>query len=321
MNYSMNIELREPTPGDQYNVEDFNVNMEILDEHINNLENNSDILRRDLDTGLSTERRAREEGDNASRQVENLIGVLPITKGGTGASTKQDALDSLFSEIPQLLSVQDSDMFTLLRNGSMKKTTLAIFVQKLYELIKPMIGSPIETGMIIPFAGEFGTEQEPYKFVPDNFLACDGQALPREGTYAKLFQVIGIKYGSGDGITTFNVPDLRECTLVGAGENTHATIATHDTYTLGQFKDDQIQNLTGSVDSEVLSSAEPHGGTIRKAQGVFYKTNAGTGVVFTFHRNVSEQPCHSFGFDASRVARAGDTTHGKQVGVNYIIRI
>lgn len=312
MNYSMNIELREPTPGDQYNVEDFNVNMEILDEHINNLENNSDSLRRDLDNGLSTERRAREEGDNASRRVENLIGVLPIDKGGTGASTKQDALDGLFSEIPQLLSVQDSDMFTLLRNGSMKKTTLDIFVQKLYQLIKPMIGSPIETGMIIPFAGEFGTEQEPYKFVPDNFLACDGQALPREGTYAKLFEIIGIKYGSGDGITTFNVPDLRECALVGAGENTHDTIATHDVYTLGQFKDDQIQNITGGMSSgyEGSMSAGGSGAFDGDGQAQNYPSSRAGGYGYAL----------SVSFDASRVARAGTTTHGKQKGVNFIIK-
>lgn len=241
MNYSLNLDLLEPTPGDQYNIDHFNQNAEILDEHIHNLEESSDALSQALNTGLSAERAAREAGDEASRQFANLQGVCPVAKGGTGSTTKQDAIDNLFSEIPQLLSVNDTDMFTFLRSGSVKKTTLDIFVRKLYELIKPMIGSPIETAMILPFASEFGTAQEPYKFVPKGFFACDGQAVSRE-TYAKLFERTGIKYGSGDGITTFNVPDFRECALVGAGQNTHDSIATHDVYTLGQFKDDQVQD-------------------------------------------------------------------------------
>lgn len=37
---------------------------------------------------------------------------------------------------------------------------------------------------------------------------CDGKALSRE-TYSELFTAIGTSYGSGDGSTTFNIPDLR----------------------------------------------------------------------------------------------------------------
>ena len=43
---------------------------------------------------------------------------------------------------------------------------------------------------------------------PTGFLACDGSAVSRT-TYATLFGVIGTTFGSGDGSTTFNVPDLR----------------------------------------------------------------------------------------------------------------
>lgn len=44
---------------------------------------------------------------------------------------------------------------------------------------------------------------------PSGFLLCDGAAVSRT-TYAALFAVIGITYGSGDGSTTFNLPDLRQ---------------------------------------------------------------------------------------------------------------
>lgn len=43
---------------------------------------------------------------------------------------------------------------------------------------------------------------------PSGYLLTDGAAVSR-ATYANLFAVIGTTYGSGDGSTTFNLPDLR----------------------------------------------------------------------------------------------------------------
>lgn len=43
---------------------------------------------------------------------------------------------------------------------------------------------------------------------PEGFLKCDGSAVSRT-TYASLFTAIGTLYGTGDGSTTFNLPDLR----------------------------------------------------------------------------------------------------------------
>ena len=43
---------------------------------------------------------------------------------------------------------------------------------------------------------------------PTGWLVCDGSAVSRT-TYADLYDLIGDTYGSGDGSTTFNVPDLQ----------------------------------------------------------------------------------------------------------------
>ena len=43
---------------------------------------------------------------------------------------------------------------------------------------------------------------------PTGYLECDGSAVSRS-TYADLFTAIGTTFGSGNGSTTFNVPDLR----------------------------------------------------------------------------------------------------------------
>jgi microcystin-dependent protein len=57
----------------------------------------------------------------------------------------------------------------------------------------------IPTGTISQFAGAAA---------PAGWLICDGSAISRT-TYSTLFDVIGTTFGSGDGSTTFNLPDLR----------------------------------------------------------------------------------------------------------------
>lgn len=49
---------------------------------------------------------------------------------------------------------------------------------------------------------------------PSGWLLCYGQAVSRT-TYADLFTVISTTYGTGDGSTTFNVPDLRGRVVAG----------------------------------------------------------------------------------------------------------
>ena len=58
----------------------------------------------------------------------------------------------------------------------------------------------LNTGLIIPWTDSS---------VPTGYLECNGQAVSRS-TYAALFAVVGTTYGSGNGSTTFNVPDLQD---------------------------------------------------------------------------------------------------------------
>lgn len=61
------------------------------------------------------------------------------------------------------------------------------------------------TGSITMYAGATA---------PNGWLICDGSAISRTD-YADLFNVIGTTYGSGDGSTTFNIPDLQGRVPVG----------------------------------------------------------------------------------------------------------
>lgn len=60
---------------------------------------------------------------------------------------------------------------------------------------------------------------------PAGWLICDGTAILRS-VYSLLFTAIGTNYGSGDGTTTFNLPDLQGRVAVGlAGAGGHVDVS------------------------------------------------------------------------------------------------
>ena len=59
---------------------------------------------------------------------------------------------------------------------------------------------------------------------PTGYLLCDGSQISRS-TYASLFAAIGTAYGTGDGSSTFDLPDLRDRFPLGKGTN-NSTLGT-----------------------------------------------------------------------------------------------
>lgn len=80
--------------------------------------------------------------------------------------------------------------------------------------------------------------------IPEGVLVCNGQAVSRED-YSSLFNVIGTKYGVGDGETTFNVPDLRGMT--GSSDYGLFIRSGFNDAAIGNREDDQIRNIYGEV--------------------------------------------------------------------------
>lgn len=153
----------------------------------------------------------------------------------------------------------------------------------IYDAMKALL--PV--GLVFPFAGTT---------VPDSFLECNGAAVSRT-TYADLFAVIGTTYGTGDGSTTFNLPDYREVALVGAGQNATDSIADHDVYTVGQFKDDCLQDH-----SHPLSARQ---------NGVSYNEGLEINGYTTWNKSTG----------GVQSARKSTITRGKRKGVKYIIKV
>ena len=84
----------------------------------------------------------------------------------------------------------------------------------------------VPSGAVIPFAGSTA---------PQGYLLCDGREVSR-ADYPYLFDAIGTTYGEGDGNTTFNLPNLQDKFIEGAGINA-----------VGTEKSAGLPNVTGQV--------------------------------------------------------------------------
>ena len=205
--------------------------------------------------------------------------VLKLTKGGTGAATAADARTNLGlgtmatqaassiavtggtisgATISGITDLAVADGGTGASTAANARTNLglgALAVKNTIatadvdsEAITPAKLSPdvsiTPTGSILAFAGSSS---------PANWLLCHGQAISRV-TYAALFAVLGATYGSGDGSTTFNLPDLRGRVIAGQDD-------------MGGTSANRLTGLSGGVDGDVLGGtggAESH--TLTEAQ-------------------------------------------------------
>lgn len=86
------------------------------------------------------------------------------------------------------------------------------------------VGTLAPTGTVIAYAANSA---------PDGYLLCNGATVSRT-TYAALFAKIGTTYGTGDGSTTFTLPNLTDKFIQGSG-------------TAGTVKSAGLPNITGSV--------------------------------------------------------------------------
>lgn len=82
-----------------------------------------------------------------------------------------------------------------------------------FQSIQPAV---LPAGVIEMFAGSTA---------PTGWLICDGSNVSRR-IYSDLFKVIGTTYGSGDGNTTFTLPDMRGRVPMGVGQGVGLTNRT-----------------------------------------------------------------------------------------------
>lgn len=95
-------------------------------------------------------------------------------------------------------------------NGSGQANVLAQWLKdggNIGPYVPPVPGGVVPPGSMIWYASAK---------TPVGYLLCDGTAVKRL-QYPNLFSAIGVTFGSGDGRTTFNLPDLRGKVVRGWG--------------------------------------------------------------------------------------------------------
>ena len=104
----------------------------------------------------------------------------------------------------------------------------------------------LPVGSYIQFAGSQA---------PEGFLVCNGGEISRT-TYSALFAVIGTTYGSGDGSTTFNLPDLTDRFLQGSTSSgtTRNAGLPNITGTVYPFGDGQLSRSSGAFKRDTTAS-------------------------------------------------------------------
>jgi microcystin-dependent protein len=160
---------------------------------------------------------------------------------------------------------------------------------------------------------------------PTGYLLCDGTAVGRV-TYAALFAVIGSAFGSGDGTSTFNVPDLRGRFLRGkdGGATRDPDRASRTAMNSGGNTGDNVGSVQGGATADAtgaidVSTAPDHQHT-QDGNAVSVFNSPGTGgfacLAQSGTKSVSASGAHSHtlsGFD--------NETRPVNANVNYIIKI
>lgn len=170
----------------------------------------------------------------------------------------------------------------------------------LAKLASNALESLVPSGSILPFGGTTA---------PVGFLICQGLAVSRT-TYANLFATIGTSFGSGNGTTTFNVPNLRGVVLRGwdAGAGVDPDAAGRVALATGGNTGDNI----GSYQSDALRT-HTHTYNARTVVGNTVGGVAGSNGVDDSTNLIASGPPVGGTISSSE-------TRMKNVNVNYIIK-
>lgn len=148
---------------------------------------------------------------------------------------------------------------------------------------------------------------------PTGWLTCDGSAVSRT-TYAELFAVIGTSFGTGDGSTTFNIPDLRERFLEGARP-------TSSSLKVGNFLAAGLPNITGNLTYSNTLNNWGSNQPITNYNGALSATNGYSDVATSGAYGASS--AYSISFNArnsNSIYGNSNTVQPSAVCVNYIIK-
>lgn len=143
---------------------------------------------------------------------------------------------------------------------------------QLLAAIRTLVATALPAGIVSPFGRTTA---------PPGWLACDGSTVSR-GAYPALFAAIGTTWGSGDGSTTFGLPDLRGEFVRGAdqgrGIDSGRAIGVWQDWATGRPKTTSPAHLNGNGSTGALVDSGYNPLTGASSVGFVRASNTGQSV-------------------------------------------
>lgn len=225
----------------------------------------------------------------------------------------QDIATALTGSLPRNGSAAMTANFSM---GGFKVTNAANATDAADLITKGQVdaavaGAVMPAGAVVSYAGAA---------VPSGWLLCNGQAVSRTA-YAALFAAVGTVHGTGDGSTTFNVPDLRGEFVRGldAGRGVDAA------RTLGSAQAEDIKSHTHAATSTVTDPGHTHDIDTRGAitfgsAGALIEAFAAVGVSSAPASRTTLSRTTGITASTTITATGGTETRPRNVALNYIIK-
>lgn len=138
--------------------------------------------------------------DNSVTNEKLVDGIVTTSKLANGAVTEEKLSDAAVAtekiQVEAIIEAHFSDEAV----SSRAIATEAVTLDKLSASVQSTLSGNLPVGVVLPIAGTI---------IPAGWLECAGQLLNRVGVYGNLFAAIGTIHGAGDGLTTFQIPNLR----------------------------------------------------------------------------------------------------------------
>jgi microcystin-dependent protein len=209
-------------------------------------------------------------------------GGIPTTNLDNGTDSPKEARPALLSAVQAVNDIAAS-------RGAVSGVA-ALDSAGLVPAAQLPLAALLPSGVMLPYGGASA---------PAGWLLCFGQAVSRT-TYAALFAVLGTAYGSGDGSTTFNVPDFRG--RVPAGLDNMGGTAANRLTTAGGGVNGAVLGASGGAETHTLTVAQMPAHTHGMTQAMPAITNAAG----TVNRASSNTPANASGTSDST---GGDGAH------------
>ena len=198
-------------------------------------------LGNNADTSTLPDDAAATAGIASLQKLFQLINQTPLEAGGI-APARED-VNALFKYLgDQIFYTQNGGVPSYNADYDYVAGRVVLYNGNLYKCIQ---ANGVSSTVVAPNSDtEYWQRLDSYGAIigkiewfafntaPDGYLVCNGAEVSRE-TYADLFVVIGTTFGSGDGSTTFTLPNLIDKFSQGST-------------TVGTVKSAGLPNITGT---------------------------------------------------------------------------